>query len=50
VEPVETRGELKQRAAVEELVSPSPSQGHKSGVSTEDEWEKVSENENEKDK
>lgn len=48
-EPVETKGELKHRAA-EAVVSPSPSQGHKSGVSTEDEWEKVSENENEKDK
>ncbi|KAK4240686.1 hypothetical protein C8A03DRAFT_41798 [Achaetomium macrosporum] len=47
VEPAETQGELKLRV-VEEVQSPS--QGHKSGVSTEDEWEKVSENENEKDR
>jgi hypothetical protein len=47
VEPAETQGELKHRA-VEEIQSPS--QGHKSSASTEDEWEKVSENENEKDK
>ncbi|KAK3298874.1 ER protein Pkr1-domain-containing protein [Chaetomium fimeti] len=45
VEPAETHGELKHRVA-EEL--PSPSQGLKSGVSTEDEWEKVSENEKDK--
>lgn len=45
VEPVETQGDLKLRAAEE--VS-SPSQGHKSSVSTEDEWEKVSENEKDK--
>jgi hypothetical protein len=47
VEPAEARGELKHRAVEE---TPSPSQGQKSSVSTEDEWEKVSENENEKDK
>jgi hypothetical protein len=47
VEPAEPHGELKLRI-VEEVQSPS--QGHKSGVSTEDEWERVSENENEKDK
>ena len=45
VEPAEARGELKLRVA-EEL--PSPSQGQRSGVSTEDEWEKVSENEKDK--
>ncbi|GAB1311400.1 SMK killer toxin resistance protein [Madurella fahalii] len=45
VEPVETQGELKLRAT--EGVT-SPSQGHKSSVSTEDEWEKVSENEKDK--
>ncbi|KAK3363064.1 ER protein Pkr1-domain-containing protein [Lasiosphaeria hispida] len=45
VEPVEPVGELKHRLVLEE-----PSQGAKSSVSTEDEWEKVSENENEKDK
>ncbi|KAI1844409.1 hypothetical protein JX265_010160 [Neoarthrinium moseri] len=42
VEVVEPAGELKQR------LDTSP--GYKSGVSTEDEWEKVSENETEKDK
>ncbi|KAI1382250.1 Pkr1-domain-containing protein [Hypoxylon crocopeplum] len=42
VEVTEQAGDLKLR------VEPSP--GTKSGVSTEDEWEKVSENENEKDK
>lgn len=47
VEPVVAQGELKHRV-VDEVSSPS--QGHKSSVSTEDEWEKVSENENEKDK
>ncbi|KAB5581082.1 Pkr1-domain-containing protein [Coniochaeta sp. 2T2.1] len=47
VEVLQTQGELKQRAAGGES---SPSQGTKSSVSTEDEWEKVSENENEKDK
>jgi len=46
VEPVEAQGELKHRLVVEEALS----QGTKSSVSTEDEWEKVSENENEKDK
>jgi hypothetical protein len=40
VEPAEQTGELKQR------IEPSP--GTKSGVSTEDEWEKVSENEKDK--
>ncbi|KAK0718834.1 ER protein Pkr1-domain-containing protein [Apiosordaria backusii] len=47
VEPAENQGELKLRVPVEEQGS---SQGLKSGVSTEDEWEKVSENENEKEK
>ncbi|KAK6841847.1 hypothetical protein PG990_006161 [Apiospora arundinis] len=42
VEVVEQAGELKKR--------PEPSPGSRSGVSTEDEWEKVSENETEKDK
>lgn len=45
VEPVEQHGELKHRAPVE-----TSSQGTKSSASTEDEWEKVSENENDKDK
>lgn len=45
VEPMEEQGELKHRAPVE-----LSSQGTKSSVSTEDEWEKVSENENDKDK
>ncbi|KLU87359.1 hypothetical protein MAPG_06359 [Magnaporthiopsis poae ATCC 64411] len=51
VEPVEKKaGELKQRAAaVAEPLTPS-APSTKSGVSTEDEWEKVSENENEKDR
>ncbi|KAL2263070.1 hypothetical protein VTK26DRAFT_8358 [Humicola hyalothermophila] len=48
VEPVESQGEVKHRVAAEDL--PSPGQGHKSSVSTEDEWERVSENENDKDK
>jgi len=45
VEPIEARGELKHRpvAAPEE-----PLPGMRSGVSTEDEWEKVSENEKDK--
>lgn len=47
VEVVQKQGELKQRVAAGDS---SPSQGTKSSVSTEDEWEKVSENENEKDK
>lgn len=47
VEPAETQGELKLRKVEE---APSLSQGQRSAVSTEDEWEKVSENENEKDK
>lgn len=47
VEPVEQHGELKHRAAVPAETS---SQGTKSSASTEDEWEKVSENENDKDK
>ncbi|KAK9421019.1 putative V-type ATPase assembly factor pkr1 [Seiridium unicorne] len=42
IEVTEQQGELKQR------LDTSP--GYKSGVSTEDEWEKVSENETEKDK
>ncbi|KAK4154664.1 V-type ATPase assembly factor PKR1 [Chaetomidium leptoderma] len=45
VEPAETHGELKLRVVEEAL---SPSQGIKSSVSTEDEWEKVSENEKDK--
>ena len=45
VEPVEAQEGLKHRATLEEL-----SQGMKSSVSTEDEWEKVSENETDKDK
>ncbi|KAL8370144.1 hypothetical protein RB595_000500 [Gaeumannomyces hyphopodioides] len=50
VEPVEKAGELKHRTApAAELVTPS-APSSKSGVSTEDEWEKVSENENEKDR
>ncbi|EGR51530.1 uncharacterized protein TRIREDRAFT_21664 [Trichoderma reesei QM6a] len=40
VEPVETKGELKQRSLAESV----------SSVSTEDEWERVSENERDKDK
>ncbi|KAK4199723.1 ER protein Pkr1-domain-containing protein [Triangularia verruculosa] len=47
IEPAENQGELKLRVPAEE---PGSSQGLKSGVSTEDEWEKVSENENEKEK
>ncbi|KAK4131758.1 Pkr1-domain-containing protein [Trichocladium antarcticum] len=47
-EAAEAAAGLKRRLVEETL--PSPSQGLKSGVSTEDEWEKVSENENEKDK
>lgn len=47
VEVIQKQGELKQRAAAG---FSSSSQGTKSSVSTEDEWEKVSENENEKDK
>lgn len=47
VEVVQKQGELKLRVAAGKN---SPSQGTKSSVSTEDEWEKVSENENEKDK
>jgi hypothetical protein len=52
VERLEPAGELKQRAAASEApsLSSQASSGSKSGVSTEDEWEKVSENENEKDK
>ncbi|KAI0176349.1 Pkr1-domain-containing protein [Hypoxylon sp. FL1284] len=42
VEAVEQAGDLKLRG--------EPSSGSKSSASTEDEWEKVSENENEKDK
>ncbi|KAI1143498.1 Pkr1-domain-containing protein [Hypoxylon sp. FL0543] len=44
VEVTEQTGDLKLRA------EPTSSSGTKSSVSTEDEWEKVSENENEKDK
>jgi hypothetical protein len=47
VEVVQKQGDLKQRLTAGDN---SPSQGTKSSVSTEDEWEKVSENENEKDK
>jgi hypothetical protein len=46
VEAVEHVGEVKHRAGGWE----AGSQGTKSSVSTEDEWEKVSENENEKEK
>ena len=47
VEPVEKKGELKHRTGPEVEASPST----RSGVSTdESDWEKVSENENEKDK
>ncbi|KAM0564133.1 hypothetical protein ACHAPJ_000342 [Fusarium lateritium] len=42
LEPVEAKGEVKQRAGA--------AAGTQSSVSTEDEWEKVSEAENEKDK
>lgn len=45
VEDIQQIGELKHR-----VIEETPSLGTKSGVSTEDEWEKVSENENEKDK
>ncbi|EGZ76511.1 Pkr1-domain-containing protein [Neurospora tetrasperma FGSC 2509] len=45
VEPIQQIGELKHR-----VVEETPSLGTRSGVSTEDEWEKISENENEKDK
>ncbi|KAL2266607.1 hypothetical protein VTJ83DRAFT_5959 [Remersonia thermophila] len=45
VEPTEARGELKLRNVDEEL---SQSQGVRSNASTEDEWEKVSENEKDK--
>lgn len=41
LEPLESKGEVKQRGGTT---------GTQSGVSTEDEWEKVSEAENEKDK
>ncbi|KAK1758231.1 ER protein Pkr1-domain-containing protein [Echria macrotheca] len=46
VEAVEAQGELKHRLVPDD----GQSQGAKSSVSTEDEWERVSENENEKDK
>lgn len=49
VEPVEQQGGLKQRVA-EELPETSSIPDVRSSFSTEDEWEKVSENENEKDK
>ena len=45
VEPLEARGELKHRAVEE---ASQESQGTKSSASTEDEWEKVSENEKDK--
>lgn len=45
VEPVEKVGSLKDRAR-----AVSAGQGSRSEQSTEDEWEKISENENEKDK
>lgn len=44
VEAVEVTGEVKHRMAVPVVAAPQ------SSVSTEDEWEKVSENENDKDK
>jgi hypothetical protein len=46
VEPAESTGELKHRVVSEESLS----QGTKSSVSTEDEWERVSENEDGKSK
>lgn len=46
VEPVERRGQLKQRGAM--AVPPAPPT--QSSVSTEDEWEKVSESEQDKEK
>ncbi|KAK0717010.1 ER protein Pkr1-domain-containing protein [Lasiosphaeria miniovina] len=49
VEALEAHGELKHRAAAA-VADEAASQGTKSSASTEDEWEKVSENENEKDK
>ncbi|KAK3366941.1 ER protein Pkr1-domain-containing protein [Lasiosphaeria ovina] len=49
VEVLEAHGELKHRAAAG-VADEAASQGTKSSASTEDEWEKVSENENEKDK
>ena len=49
VEPVEQQGELKQRVA-EELPEMGSTVDVRSNFSTEDEWEKVSENENDKDK
>lgn len=48
VEVLQAKGELKQRTPAGERTASS--QGTKSGVSTEDEWEKVSESEKEKDK
>ncbi|KAL1863089.1 hypothetical protein VTK73DRAFT_6433 [Phialemonium thermophilum] len=48
IETVEVTGELKHRGG--ESAAASASQGTKSSASTEDEWEKVSENEKEKDK
>ncbi|KAK3394021.1 ER protein Pkr1-domain-containing protein [Podospora didyma] len=45
VEPLEQHGELKHRVVAEEAAS---SQGTRSSASTEDEWEKVSENEKDK--
>lgn len=47
-EPAEEQGELKLRVPLD--TSFGSSQSLRSGVSTEDEWEKVSEHENEKDK
>ena len=46
VEPVEPIGEVRARAAA--AANPSSSQGTQSSASTEDEWEKVSENEKDK--
>ncbi|KAK5990868.1 V-type ATPase assembly factor pkr1 [Cladobotryum mycophilum] len=51
VEPLEHVGQVKQRGVGGSGSSEGPSLlGTQSSVSTEDEWEKVSENENEKDK
>ena len=56
VEPLETKGQLKHRAAApsqDSLTVPAAAEaysGTQSSVSTEDEWEKVSESENDKDK
>lgn len=54
VEPIEVKGELKKRnetpLVTAETIATAPTTGTQSSASTEDEWEKVSENENDKDK